>query len=65
MFKKLLSRSVLALSLSLTLLAVPTTRLYAQSDVVSGGDPQPTGESVTAVPTSTILLTILAVLGLS
>ncbi len=54
MFKKT-SRSF-AFVLVLALIA-PATRMFAQSGVVSGGDPQPKGDAVSTV---TVVLTTLA-----
>jgi hypothetical protein len=61
MAKKFLHRS--ALVLALTVLAVPTGRMYAQSSgapVVTGGNPMPTGEDVSTDMTALLLLSAIS-----
>ena len=59
MFKKIATSSALAL----TLLAAPTTKMFAGTvptpSAVTGGDPQPTGQSIVAIA---LIIPSLAVL---
>jgi hypothetical protein len=61
MVTKFLQRS--ALALTLTVLAVPTGTMFAQSSgnqVVTGGNPMPTGEDVSTDMTALMLLSAVS-----